>query len=61
MKVEREDILKMMNGMGTKLPHHNTWILPDENIHIHVVSHFSTQNMTLIHIAYVVMIITNKY
>jgi translation initiation factor IF-1 len=42
VKVEREDILKMMNGMGTKLPHRNMWILPDENIHIqvnHILEH----------------------
>jgi len=36
VKAEREDFLKLMNGMGTKLPHHNTWILPNENIHIEV-------------------------
>lgn len=41
VKVEREDILKLINGMGTKL-RHNTWILPDENIHNqvdHTVEH----------------------
>jgi len=36
VKVERENILKLINRMGTKLPYHNTWILPDENIHIQV-------------------------
>jgi hypothetical protein len=42
VKVEREDILKMMNGMVTKLPRQNTWILLNENIHIqadHILVH----------------------
>jgi hypothetical protein len=36
VKVEREDIPKQKNGMGTKFPLHNTWILPSKNIHIQV-------------------------